>query len=382
MLLKFAHVTTFYSSYLKKLYQDNPFLKHQSYSQQQQLIFDDLFGWADFFPKNLSSLGYESIVIMNNAEILQKKWALENRFKYVKESWQEDILITQLKLFQPDILFIEDPISFPINRVKNEILGIKLVIMYICVSVSSISISQEADVVITCVEWLYQKFLDAGVNSFLVRHAFEDSILHKVEFHKNKFYDLSFVGNCFQNHSHRHRLLQLLAIETNISIWTPSTSNTFYSLVKSGFKSLLRGRFHEYLEKEVNSPIRRKNKGIVFGKQMYQVLASSKIAINVHIDDAKNQGGNMRMFEATGIGTCLVTDWKENLADFFLIDKEIVTYKSPEECIEKVRWLLEHPQEREAIAKAGQARTLKDHTFAQRATQLDQIIQRALKRSR
>jgi spore maturation protein CgeB len=48
------------------------------------------------------------------------------------------------------------------------------------------------------------------------------------------------------------------------------------------------------------------------------------------------------------------------------------------ECIEKVKWLLEHPQERELIAKAGQARTLKDHTFAQRAVQLDEIIRKAL----
>jgi spore maturation protein CgeB len=39
---------------------------------------------------------------------------------------------------------------------------------------------------------------------------------------------------------------------------------------------------------------------------------------------------------------------------------------------------LEHPQEREAIAQAGQARTLKDHTFDQRAIELDYIIRREL----
>ena len=86
----------------------------------------------------------------------------------------------------------------------------------------------------------------------------------------------------------------------------------------------------------------------------------------------------MRLFEATGVGTCLLTDWKENLSELFEIDREIVTYKSVDECIEKAKWLLEHPQERELIAKAGQARTLKDHTFAQRAVQLDKIIREAL----
>ena len=32
----------------------------------------------------------------------------------------------------------------------------------------------------------------------------------------------------------------------------------------------------------------------------------------------------MRLFEATGCGTLLITDWKENIEDFFKIDKEIV----------------------------------------------------------
>jgi spore maturation protein CgeB len=35
-------------------------------------------------------------------------------------------------------------------------------------------------------------------------------------------------------------------------------------------------------------------------------------------------------------------------------------------------------QERKVIAKAGQARTLKDHAFAQRAIQLHEIIRKAL----
>ncbi|MFM6368666.1 MAG: glycosyltransferase, partial [Dolichospermum sp.] len=71
--------------------------------------------------------------------------------------------------------------------------------------------------------------------------------------------------------------------------------------------------------------------------------------------------------------------WKDNLPELFEPEKEVVTYKSVEECIEKVKWLLDHPQEREAIAKAGQVRTLRDHTFDKRAIQLDQIIRQYLK---
>jgi len=57
----------------------------------------------------------------------------------------------------------------------------------------------------------------------------------------------------------------------------------------------------------------------------------------------------------------------------------VVTYKTADECVEKISWLLDHPKEREDIARAGQARTLREHTFAQRALLLNEIIQKQMK---
>jgi spore maturation protein CgeB len=71
----------------------------------------------------------------------------------------------------------------------------------------------------------------------------------------------------------------------------------------------------------------------------------------------------MRLFEATGAGTCLLTDWKENLKDFFELDKEVSVFKSNEECLEKILYLLEHEDERKAIAQAGQKRTLTEYSY-------------------
>ncbi|MGD1008176.1 MAG: glycosyltransferase, partial [Ignavibacteriaceae bacterium] len=45
---------------------------------------------------------------------------------------------------------------------------------------------------------------------------------------------------------------------------------------------------------------------------------------------------------------------------------------------EKVKWLLNNPKEREAIAKAGQQRVLKDHTLESRVRLLDEIIRKEL----
>ena len=111
---------------------------------------------------------------------------------------------------------------------------------------------------------------------------------------------------------------------------------------------------------------------------MFQVLRDSRISFNSHIDISPRSASNMRLFEATGVGSCLITDWKENLSDIFEPESEVVTYRSAEECVEKVRWLLDHPKEREQIAAQGQARTLKDHTFARRAELLDELLRTSI----
>jgi spore maturation protein CgeB len=107
---------------------------------------------------------------------------------------------------------------------------------------------------------------------------------------------------------------------------------------------------------------------------MYGVLRNSKIAINHHIDLAGAYANNMRLFEATGVGTMLLTDWKMNIGDMFESGKEVVTYRSPEECSELVSYYLSHEDERAAIARAGQSRTLSQHTYYHRMQELSELL--------
>ncbi len=73
-----------------------------------------------------------------------------------------------------------------------------------------------------------------------------------------------------------------------------------------------------------------------------------------------------------------MTDWKENLSELFEPDKEVLTYRSAAECVEKVKYILEHEDERRSIAAAGQLRTLREHTFDNRAARIDEIIRNIL----
>lgn len=127
-----------------------------------------------------------------------------------------------------------------------------------------------------------------------------------------------------------------------------------------------------------SSAIRQRHAGEVWGLEMYSALARSHITLNRHINVAENNANNMRLYEATGVGSLLLTDQKDNLHKLFDIDREIVTYASKEEAAEKVSYYLNHPDEAITIAKAGQARTLKDHTYQQRMKELVPIIKNYL----
>ena len=113
----------------------------------------------------------------------------------------------------------------------------------------------------------------------------------------------------------------------------------------------------------VDSPIRSRWEGAVWGVEMFEVLYKSRIRLNHHMDVADAYAGNVRLFEATGVGSLLITDWKKNLHERFEPGKEIVAYKTPEECLDLIQYYAEHNDERKTIAKAGQGRTLRDHTY-------------------
>jgi len=198
------------------------------------------------------------------------------------------------------------------------------------------------------------EFRQLGVYSELHRLAFEPRILSHLKDQK-KTMDISFVGGLYDVHSGRIHLLEVLATRFGqMQIWGPDVS---------------------HLSK--TSPIRERYAGEAWGLKMYQVMYRSAMTLNTHGDRAA-YAGNMRLFEATGVGTLLVTDWQENLHEIFEPGKEVIAYRTPEECAELIQYYLEHVEERETIARAGQERTLREHTYYKRMQELVDILERYL----
>lgn len=131
---------------------------------------------------------------------------------------------------------------------------------------------------------------------------------------------------------------------------------------------------------------KRWKKRIQLGRWMAPVETSEyyhahSVVINVHRDyqnDSYNRNGaniaaqspNPRVFEIAACGTLQIVDPRSDLPLFYAPGEEIVTYDSPEDLAAKVEYYLNHEEERRRIALRALQRTMRDHTYANRLTQL------------
>jgi spore maturation protein CgeB len=83
----------------------------------------------------------------------------------------------------------------------------------------------------------------------------------------------------------------------------------------------------------------------------------------------------MRLFETTGVGSLLLTDAKVNLGELFEPGREVVAYRDADDLVASARRYLADDAARREIASAGQARTLRDHTYAVRMQELVDILE-------
>ena len=103
--------------------------------------------------------------------------------------------------------------------------------------------------------------------------------------------------------------------------------------------------------------------GEAWGLAMYDIIQRSVVTFNIHESLLKGYVGNMRMFEASGVGTMILNDEGINLSELFVPGKEIETYKNMKEVVEKANYYVNNPEKAIEIGKNAQARTVKDYNY-------------------
>jgi spore maturation protein CgeB len=405
MSFRFQRIAADYREYLARFYARQPDLAGQSYAEQYAALMHDAMERFDAYSVALAKLGYETDEIVADAEPMQKRWAHEHSVTYGEGTWMVDIVLAQIQAFRPEVLFLntwipEFGVAF-VRRCRESCPSVKIVIGWVGEAHPGVAYFKEHDLVLSCAPDTVEYLRSQGIPSRQIHHAFDPRILERIEIPQEKSIDLGFIGHIYfgqQYHNARVQAFYAIARQVDLTIYG-SMSNVAYR--PRGIKRYLRRgyydglellrrlkletvarslpRYDDWLEIRQRAPyvsfyafLRDRVRPPVFGLDMYRTLAGFKICLNAHGPSA--YASNMRLYETTGVGVCLLTDWKPNLPDLFELDSEVVAYRSAEEAVEKARYLLDHRTERKAIAAAGQRRTLRDHTYAQRAEELDAII--------
>lgn len=377
-----------YPRFLAWLYQRQPGLENAPYAAQMAARNASLFGVANFYSRNFSASGHPAAEIHVNNPWLQAAWAREHGmsvelpqppgaagqlplpgwvqravtpFKPLLrplarkvglsprlDAQAEMILLAQIEDFQPDLIINQD--TFHVNaslvrRIKG--IGNPVVIGQVGIEPSRGEDWRIYDLMMSQMSGIVSFFQSLGVRAELNHLAFEPSILDALPATTETDLDVSFVGTVSPDHRQRIALLEAVAERYELKLFG-SRPHTL----------------------PVNSPLHRCFQGEVWGADMYQVLRRSRVTLNSHIDMAGRDAGNMRLFEATGVGAFLLTDFKDNLHTLFEPAREVAVWRSVDDCLAGIARALDDDESRSAISRAGQAKTMAQHTYRHRTAQI------------
>lgn len=384
-----------YGQFLEWLYDENPELANATYEKQVEARRKSLFGISYFYPDNLSRYGYETTGIYLNNEHMQRAWRREFLreepggeskggrngettvlhklrelasgtplrrleptvksylgYEYTRPPWFYDTLREQIEYYQPDIV-----LNQAVNIVSTDFLS--EVDKHFGTLVGQIQSPLSDDIelsvydgLVSALPSLVDRFKAAGVPGLKLPLAFEETILERVDLPEETDIPAVFVGSLSEHHESRIEWLDEVCASVPVEVYAPSVDSV-----------------------PTNSPIHDYYQGSIWGREMYRTLARSKVVLNNHIDMAGPYAANLRLYESTGVGSCLLTDHKKNLPTLFNPGEEVLTYKDPNDCVRQLRSILNDEDRCRAIAMAGQKRTLNDHTYYDRMGTLTSFLE-------
>ena len=373
--MRIALLDTYYPRFLAAHYAAHPGLAREAYARQRQDLTDQVFGTSDFYSRHLRAMGHDAQDLIVNCTPLQKTWAQEHRVRYsplalklpqrllrlpVLGPWLSalpglvEIAVEQVKATRPDVLYCQDLWFLPPQKLAELRPYAKLIVGQIASPLPPEAYLKGYDLILTSFPHFVPRLRAMGVASEYFRIGFDTRVLDLLGT-VEKDIDASFVGGISRHHGKALPMLEYLARSTPIEFFGYGAGSLSQS-----------------------SPIVARHHGEVWGLDMYRALARSRVTLNRHINVAENYANNMRLYEATGVGALLITDQKDNLGELFEVGKEVVAYSSPEEAAELIRYYIAHPVEASEIARAGQARTLREHTYQRRLVELVPVLDQYL----
>lgn len=361
-------VDTYYPGFLAAHYGGDPGLAERPYPEQLGLLMERSFGTSDAFSSGFRAAGHEAAEVVANCLPLQARWAAVRgvaratraaaRFPGRAGARARDELLRRIAReqvgdFGADVVLCQDMSFFARADLDAMRAEGRLVVGQIASPPPDRERLLGYDLILTSFPHFVERFHKLGVDSEYLRLAFHPAVLGRLgRASPERTRRLTFVGSVDPRvHAEGAALLESVARELPLEAFG------------YGAGQLPPG-----------SSLAQAHGGEAWGLDMYRLLAESRVTLNRHIAAAEGNANNMRLYEATGAGALLLTEAAPNLRDILEPGLEVVAYEGPRDLIEKARHYLEHEDERRAIAAAGHARTLREHTYEVRVRELVALL--------
>lgn len=387
-----ARVVPLVNLTLRNKLNNDPALQSMSYDELRNYLARHHFIYGDGFSHVMTTLGNKSEELIFDLEILQKKWAKENDVNVDFSShWQLKVVLEQLRKVNPDFVFLQGFTRItPKDISAHRTLYPNLKKVAVHSGYPGLVSGYSSDTIVFCgLPLICDLFAKEGVDNFLLYHGFDERVIEKLH-HSDRKIPFSFIGSSGYGFGSGHKVryweLLKLASNTPMQLWLDDRDDFFDSSTKQNpfSERPLKENFYEIQSTEWQNypnplaPLRylvppNRVHNPLYGLEYYQCLADSQLTYHRHGDIS--EVGAMRMFEATGVGTCLLTDSGSNMVDLFEPGKEVVTYNSLPDCVEKVEFLLANPAKASEIAKAAQKRVMREHTLYHRYEMVNECLQ-------
>ncbi len=164
--------------------------------------------------------------------------------------------------------------------------------------------------------------------------------------------DIVFVGSYYPERAHLFEKISGL----DLAIWGP------------GWDSL-----------DLNSPLRRCMRGAhTAPEEWLKIYSASKIVLATHYHDPEGKfpvyQASPRVFEALACGAFVICDRQRDVFSLFKEGEHLAAFQDSGDFGDKVKYYLDHPDERAAIARRGRTECLARHTYVQRMESLLSLL--------
>ncbi len=355
---RFLQVANFYAGFLEDLYASRPGLAAKSFAEQTEVLLDGGFSAAHLHVRNLADMGWDTMLAVPNSGPSQSAWLRESVAARPSVVSNAQVLAWQIETFRPDVLYTLDAVALDSRFLSQLSYKPPVVMAWRGYPVPPGTDWRAVDVLLSSFDRILKEAPGLGASSAVRFHpGFPAEALFHLD-DRDPRWDVVFTGQVTQEHAQRMMGLGKLVD------WARRVPDDPHRL----------GLFMPVLPPGLDWP----NQGAVWGHDMLRRMRDGRVTVNIDVDSFGNQPPNMRLIEATGAGAFLLTPSHPELGRFFEPGREVETFDSYDEMIEKIDHYLAHPEEREAIALRGQERCLSQHALRDRSRWLAGLMMEKL----